>query len=170
MGHRSAGTASLGIILGILLAMSAWPSDVARAQSARCNDGSVHHPSLPGGFIDGDFALIGRDPGGKNAFQGQARIQSDGCAVTVYRRIGETGTVIRGGWKRLDLPEGAYALEFRSEDGASVWSCQVSIDLDNYARLTCFHILVAAPKDAPGLEAYFPTATWPDSMPGKNFE
>ena len=158
-----------GVLTIFLLGACALPGS-ATAQNVKCKDGSVRHPILPDGFIDGDYALIGRDPGGSPAFEGRARITSDGCAVTVERQIGETISVIRGGWQRLDLPDGAYALEFRSDDGAAFWSCQVSVDLDNYARLTCFRILTDAAGGAPGLEAMFPTATWPDSMPGKTFE
>ena len=156
-------------ILTVFLGVCAL-SGSATAQKVNCEDGSVRHPILPDGFIDGDYALIGRDPGESRAFEGRARIKSDGCAVTVERRIDDTISVIRGGWQRLDLPDGAYALEFRSDDGAALWSCQVSVDLDNYARLTCFRILTNAAGGAPGLEAMFPTATWPDSMPGKAFE
>ena len=158
-----------GVLAVFLLGACAVPG-LATAQKVNCEDGSVRHPILPDGFIDGDYALIGRHPGGSPAFEGQARIKSDGCAVTVERRIGDATSVIRGGWQRLDLPDGAYALEFRSDDGAALWSCQVSVDLDNYARLTCFRILTNAAGGAPGLEAMFPTATWPDSMPGKTFE
>ena len=156
---------NLGVgLISVCLAISpAW------AQEQDCDDGSIAHPMLPDGFIDGDYILVGREPAGKAAYHGRARIESKGCAVVVHRRIGDRQSTVRGGWQKLEHPQGAFALEFRSRDGAAHWSCQVSVDLDNYARLTCFRILAASPDSEPGLEVFFPTATWPDSMPGKHF-
>lgn len=164
-----AGAARALGALYTLLVIACFLPGSAGAQNVNCEDGSVLHPALPDGFIDGDYAVIGRDPGGESAFQGQARIESDGCAVIMHRRIGGSESTIRGGWQRLDIPEGAYALEFRSGGDSALWSCQIGIDLDNYARLTCFRILTGSPGIAPGLEAFFPTTTWPESMKGKDF-
>jgi hypothetical protein len=37
----------------------------------------------------------------------------------------------------------------------------VNGDLDNYSRLTCYWYANRAAHKRPGLEAYFPTETWP---------
>lgn len=143
-----------GLLTGIaVLATAALAAHPAIAES----DDESFLPS----FVVGDYALIGREPGGGGAYAGTARIDRVEDRLVLERRI-DGRTVRAAGRLEPALHGETEVLRFRWQDGAPMaMTCLVSGDLDNYARLTCLWDVVGLPPREPGLEALFPTATWP---------
>ncbi len=154
------------VSLVLLLALNGQ----ALAQETGCIDGEITAKLPPPGFFDGDYALIGRAPDGGAAYHGRARIETDGCAMTLRRRIVDRERVATGGWKLLDHPQGAAVLEFREAEDGTILNCLFDADLGNYPRLTCMRTAIGVAHSEPGLEALFPTASWPDTAPGKRYD
>ncbi len=119
-------------------------------------------------FVAGDYALIGREPGGGAAYAGTARITQDGDQLILERQIGG-GTVRAVGRAEVPSPPGeGQVLRFRWDDGhAMLMTCLVAGDLDNYARLTCLWGADGQPRE-PGLEAMFATAARADDAGSQN--
>jgi hypothetical protein len=121
-------------------------------------------------FVVGDYVVLGRQPRGGPPCVGTARIQRDGMALVRFRRFDGHEVAARG-WFDLASPGGGRVLRFRwGENGLKEMTCEVHSDLDNYARITCCWHSANEVTTAPGLEALFSTAWWPDSPPGRSFE
>jgi hypothetical protein len=113
-------------------------------------------------FVAGDYAVVGRKPDGGAPYAGTATISEDRPQVVLERRIG--GRTVRAiGRVEVPSPPGeGHVLRFRWNEGQAVtMTCLAAGDLENYARLTCLWGADGEPPQEPGLEAMFPTATWP---------
>lgn len=117
-------------------------------------DEAPHTP--PPAFFAGQYALIGQHAADGAAYAGTATITVDGEDGMVLTRTidGETNREI-GVFASLAPMVDATVLTLRRSDGQVVASCLWTIDLDNYARLTCLRE-PAGEGDAPGREALFP--------------
>jgi hypothetical protein len=119
-------------------------------------------------FVVGDYAIVGQYSDSSTAYSGVARIEKrkDGLALT--RRIGPR-TITADGWIEVPHPPAeGEVLRFRWIDkDPMLMTCLVNGDLDNYARLTCYVIPEGRKYIQPGVEAMFPTNTWPSNAPGK---
>ncbi|HZP08330.1 hypothetical protein [Methyloceanibacter sp.] len=114
------------------------------------------------GFVEGEYAVIGQEPDGGPVYSGSARIEVADGGVTLTERRGTHEFTAEGKVEVPDPPGEAEVLRFRWQDGGPMaMTCLVSGDLDNYARLTCFWLREGSDLKRPGLEAMFPTATWP---------
>jgi hypothetical protein len=153
------------VSLALLLVLTGQAS----GQPTECVESGNGNLPLPG-FFDGDYALVGKNPDGGAAYHGHARIETEGCAMTLRRRIGDQERIASGGWKALDHPQGAVVLEFRDAADGAVLKCQFDVDLGNYPRLTCLRTMIGIVHSEPGLEALFPTTSWPDTAPGKRYD
>ncbi|MCE4056398.1 hypothetical protein [Pseudomonas sp. Au-Pse12] len=109
-------------------------------------------------MVPGQFMLIGKQPDGGPAYAGTAVIRYENQALTLLKTIdGQTTTAI-GKVERARIAE-ADVVNF-SWPGHSA-TCLVRGDLDNYSRLSCYWFNNGVEHQEPGLEAYFPTETWP---------
>lgn len=136
----------LGLALGTLLA-SAW------LQAADPADPHVYYSLVPGQFM-----LIGKEPDGGPTYSGTAVIRFENQALTLVRTIDGKTTTATGKVERATMAE-ADVLRF-SWPGHDA-TCLVRGDLDNYSRLSCYWTRDGVDHKEPGLEAYFPTETWP---------
>jgi hypothetical protein len=102
--------------------------------------------------------LIGQFPDGGEAYQGTAQITYRDGRLQLVKHIEDKAITAEGKVERAD-PGEADVLRFRWPDHEE--TCLVSIDLDNYARLSCYWIVTGTEHKKPGLEAYFSTETWP---------
>jgi hypothetical protein len=114
-------------------------------------------------FLAGDYIIVGREPDGGAAYNGQAAIDVRNDGVVMHGRRGGVEIIATG---RLDAasPGEGRVLRFHSgKPAATDMTCLVSTDLDNYARLTCLWWRIGTQPKQPGLEAMFPTGAWPDT-------
>ena len=115
-------------------------------------------------FVVGDYAVVGRESDG-TPYGGSARISfaegSSSVLLLEQRRAGQQ--IMATGRLEVPSPPGeGKVLRFRWRASAPmVMTCLVGSDLDNYARLTCVWLTEGSKPEQPGLEAMFPTATWP---------
>jgi hypothetical protein len=121
------------------------------------------------GFVVGDYVLIGRESNNGSPYNGVARIERTSDGLIIRRRIGDE-SILGTGTVKASISGESILLQFH-DAGAEPrqTTCLIQSDLDNYARLTCLWTGEGAPVVEPGLEAYFPTETWPDTAPNKGF-
>lgn len=150
--HATIQKAARTLTLVLLLAAAGIGEAVAQDDEA----------SFLRSFVVGEYALIGRAPGGGEAYAGTARIEENGEGLTMLRRVGGR-TVSAAGRVEVPQPPGeGMVLRFEWQDEAAVaMTCLVSGDLDNQARLTCLWNRPSSPAREPGQEALFSTANWP---------
>jgi hypothetical protein len=104
------------------------------------------------------YALIGQLPDGGAAYQGTAEITYLDSRLQLVKHIENKAITATGKVERAD-PGESYVLRFRWPEHEE--TCLVSVDLDNYGRLSCYWIVKGTDHKKPGLEAYFSTETWP---------
>jgi hypothetical protein len=121
-------------------------------------------------FVEGDYALVGREPDGGAPYGGTARIERHDATLLLHEKRGARTIAATGRIETPSPPGEGRVLRFRWRDPEPMlMSCLVSGDLDNYARLTCTWLQEGTHPAAPGLEALFPTAAWErDSESGKD--
>lgn len=122
-------------------------------------------------FLEGDYVVIGRDADDGMPYTGRARIEQHEGRLLLSRNVnGEMVTSV--GEIEIPGPPGeSRVLRFHDDaDSERTSSCLIHGDLDNHARLTCYWTIDGSEHTEPGLEAYFPTATWPEEAPNKSFK
>ncbi|NBF06846.1 hypothetical protein GV819_31725 [Pseudomonas sp. Fl5BN2] len=123
------------------------------AHAAQTPEPHIYYSMVPGHFM-----FIGKDPDGGATYSGTAVIRFENQALTLVKtQDGKTSTAI-GKVERAAMAE-ADVLRFTWPGHSS--TCLVRSDLDNYSRLSCYWIENGVEHKEPGLEAYFPTETWP---------
>jgi len=122
-------------------------------------------------FVPGDYAVVGKSPDKGSCYSGVARIERKGSRLVLLRQIGSKLIIAEGGVEVPHPPGEGEVLRFRwHEKEPMVMTCLVGGDLDNYARLTCYWVSENGKHMEPGLEALFPTETWPDAAPSKGIQ
>ncbi|QIH09755.1 MULTISPECIES: hypothetical protein [unclassified Pseudomonas] len=135
-------TTLLGVLLGSLA-----------AHAAQAPEPHIYYSLVPGHYL-----FIGKEPDGGPTYSGTAVIRFENQALTLVKTLnGQTTTAI-GKVERAVMGE-AEVLRFSWPGHSS--TCLVRGDLDNYSRLTCYWVKAGIEHLEPGLEAYFPTETWP---------
>ena len=107
-------------------------------------------------FLPGHYIVIGKTPGSKKTYLGEASIRRQQGELVVVRHI--DGKHFRGTARvEVATPDDVAVLRVRfSQEGVPYEeTCLVGSDLDNYARMTCHLYLSGAGTDQPGLEAFF---------------
>jgi hypothetical protein len=144
------------IVLAVIAALRTAPT-FAKDVTPQADD-----PLLD--FVVGDYATVGRNPGGGTAYTGSARIErvADGLLLTETR---SNGRIKAAGRIEVPSPPGEVkVLRFRWRDPEpTTMTCLVAGDLDNYARMTCLWQRDGREQQQPGLEAMFSTTAWPDA-------
>jgi hypothetical protein len=113
--------------------------------------------------VPGRFAVIGQLPDDGAPYKGRAKIAYSEGRFQLLKEIGETSVTAQGTVERADPGEGDV-IRFRWPDHEE--TCLVRLDLDNYARLSCYWSVSGTAHRQPGLESYFPTDAWPpESQP-----
>jgi hypothetical protein len=135
-------------LLGLLLASLA-------AQAAPKQDQDLH---IYYSMVPGQFMLIGKEPDGGPTYSGTAVIRYENQALTLVKTIDGKTTTATGKVERATMAE-ADVLRFSWPVHNA--TCLVRGDLDNYSRLSCYWTRDGVDHKEPGLEAYFPTETWP---------
>jgi hypothetical protein len=108
-------------------------------------------------FISGDYEMLLREPGSNEAYTAQAKIvvSSKDKSVTLLETRQKSAMRRWQGKFRDASPGDGCVLELDSAPYRA--GCLVSVDLDNYARLTCRVGFKAKPYDeSPGIAALFP--------------
>ena len=119
-------------------------------------------------FVFGYYAIVGQYPDSSTAYSGVARIEKKKDSLILTRRIGSRTITADGRIEVPHPPAEGEVLRFRWVDkDPMLMTCLVNGDLDNYARLTCYVIPEGRKYIQPGIEAMFPTNTWPSNAPGK---
>jgi hypothetical protein len=108
--------------------------------------------------VPGRFAVIGQWPDDGAPYKGRAKIVYAEGRLHLLKEIGEMSVTAEGTVERAD-PGESDVVRFRWPDHEE--TCLVRLDLDNYARLTCYWTVSGTSHRQPGLEAYFPTDAWP---------
>ncbi|MGF6594605.1 hypothetical protein ABIE20_004845 [Pseudomonas sp. 2835] len=112
------------------------------------------------GFVVGPYALIGKAPDNGATYSGRATLRYvDGQLLLTTTLDGKTRTAI--GQVEVAAIAKAKVLRFTWPGHRS--TCLIHGDLDNYARLTCYWQRDGVEHKEPGMESYFPTATWPEN-------
>ena len=111
-------------------------------------------------FLPGPYALIGQAPDGGAAYSGSADITFSNGVLSLVKTINGHTTRATGTVERAVIAE-ADVLAFKAPGENA--TCLVHGDLDNYGRLTCYWTHPGVDHKRPGLEAYFPTAAWPEN-------
>ncbi|UUT21874.1 hypothetical protein [Pseudomonas sp. T8] len=117
-------------------------------------------PHLYYSMTPGRYALIGQEPDGGATYSGNAEIRYQDGTLTLVKTINGTTTTATGKVERASIAE-ADVLRFYWPSHSS--TCLLRGDLDNYSRLSCYWIDNGVEHKRPGLEAYFPTETWPEN-------
>jgi hypothetical protein len=133
---------ALNLVIALLLTASAQAKDAGP----------------PASFFVGQYEIVGRSPGQAGpAYSGWAVVTLDGEALSIVRCI--AGKESRG---RLAFAAATadrirvIRTRFTLGGEALEATCQIHVDLDNYARLTCYTYPVDQPAIAtPGIEALF---------------
>ena len=103
-------------------------------------------------------ALIGQFPDGGATYKGMAEITYQDDRLQLVKHIENKAITAEGKVERAN-PGETNVLRFRWPEHEE--TCLVSIDLDNYSRLSCYWTEQGTDHKQPGLEAYFSTETWP---------
>ncbi|WP_233281644.1 hypothetical protein [Pseudomonas tructae] len=110
------------------------------------------------GFVVGPYALIGKEPDNGATYSGRATLRYlDGQLVLAKTIDGKTHTAIG----KVEVAAIAKAKVLRFTWPGHHSTCLIHGDLDNYARLTCYWQRDGIEHKEPGMETYFPTASWP---------
>ena len=117
----------------------------------------------PPSFFVGQYEIVGRSPGaGGRAYSGWAEVKLDGEKLSIVRCVG--GRASHGAMEFSTATADRIRVirsRFELDGGALESTCQVHVDLDNYARLTCYTYPAGEAAIAtPGIEALF-HAKWP---------
>jgi hypothetical protein len=122
-----------------------------------CFSHVIHAGGVPPEFLIGKYLLIGKAIDSQETYQGKMEIYSDKDLLRIKRSI--NGTVVYGtaAIERAEMADGAEVLRLRfNENGMDVEeACLMRVDLDNYARISCYLYYPGKGTDAPGLEAMF---------------
>ncbi len=110
-------------------------------------------------FLVGKYAFIGKNPDGGATYSGTAEIREAGEGLVLMKHMGATTIVAKGRIEHASPGEGKVVRFLWPGHGAT---CLALSDLDNYGRLSCYWWENGKAHKEPGLEAYFPTATWPE--------
>lgn len=117
-------------------------------------------PSMLHTMLPGHYAIIGQMPNSGETYAGSAQITLNEGMLELTRTIdGQTinGT---GAVEHAEIGE-AEVVRFRWPGHSA--TCLHQLDLDNYSRLSCYWTPDGQTPKLPGLEAYFPTANWPQA-------
>jgi len=117
----------------------------------------------PASFFVGRYEIVGRSPGTQGrAYSGWAEVRLDGESLSTVRCVDGKrgdGTLVfaEATGDRIRVIRSRFELDGEALEA----TCQVHVDLDNYARLTCLTYPVAQRAiPTPGVEALF-HAKWP---------
>ena len=152
MGRFALGVSAALGASGALGCASASPDGTTPGAAARAPEA---------GFFAGAYEIVGRTPAGL-PYTGWARLEPDGDELVADRCVGGVAsrTAVEFSTVSADaIP--ALRTHFPVGDELLRATCQIHVDFDNYARLTCF----TEPEDGervvqPGLETLF-FARWP---------
>lgn len=114
----------------------------------------------PAAFFAGDYEVVGRDIEGK-PYAGWARLLAEGEELSIHRCVDGIESVVafeRSTATADDIP--VWRTRFSRGEVPYEAMCQFHVDLDNYARFTCYTVPVGERVETPGLEALF-HAQWP---------
>ncbi|WP_327438071.1 hypothetical protein [Pseudomonas donghuensis] len=112
------------------------------------------------GFVVGPYALVGKQPDNGATYSGRATLRYlDGQLVLAMTIDGKTRTAIG----KVEVAAIARAKVLRFTWPGHYSTCLAHSDLDNNARLTCYWQRDGVEHKEPGMESYFPTATWPEN-------
>ncbi len=140
--------AALAVALG--LSAAAWQAAAASAPEVA----EFHYEMLVGRYV-----VIGRMPEGGATYAAQADIAYAHGMLTLTRTEGGATVTWPG---RIERASPGERLVVRFEGSGRHATCLTGMDLENYARLTCYWVLDGQPVPRqPGLEAYFSTEVWP---------
>jgi hypothetical protein len=120
--------------------------------------GRDEEPSMYYTLVPGRYALIGQFPDGGTVYQGTAEITYQDGRLELVKHIEDKAITAEGEVESAN-PGESKVLRFRWPEHKE--TCLVSVDLDNYGRLSCYWIVTGTDHKKPGLEAYFSTETWP---------
>lgn len=135
---------ALAVVVPALLSVASAPDESER---------HIYYTLVPG-----RFALIGQFPDGGATYQGTAEITDQNGRLHLVKHVDGKDVTAEGAVERAD-PGEADVLRFRWP--GHIATCLVGSDLDNYSRLTCHWTIDGSEHKKPGLEAYFPTESWP---------
>jgi len=118
----------------------------------------------PASFFVGRYEIVGRSPGtAERPYSGWAEVRLDGESLSIVRCVAgkRSNATLEFGSATVDHIR-VIRSRFELDGEALEATCQVHVDLDNYARLTCLTYPVAQPAiPTPGVEAWF-HARWLD--------
>jgi hypothetical protein len=120
--------------------------------------GDDAEPAVYYTLAPGSYALIGQFPDGGATYKGMAEITYQDDRLQLVKHIENKAITAEGKVERAN-PGETNVLRFRWPEHEE--TCLVSIDLDNYSRLSCYWTVQGTDHKQPGLEAYFSTETWP---------
>jgi hypothetical protein len=112
-------------------------------------------------LVPGHYVVIGRHPDAGKTYSGTASISYEHGHLLLSKKLGED-TVSATGVVGKASPGEADLIRFEWEDHSE--TCLLAVDLDNYSRLTCYWTVNGAKHREPGLEAYFSTDAWHNSL------
>lgn len=121
-------------------------------------------PSMLHTMLPGHYAIVGQMPDGGEAYAGSAQITLNEGVLELTRTIGTQTVSGTGTVEHAKIGE-AEVVRLRWPGHNA--TCLHRLDLDNYSRLSCYWTPDGQPPKQPGLEAYFPTANWPQAATGK---
>lgn len=139
-----------GPILAVLLLSLATAHNGAFAAE---NEPSMLHTMLPG-----HYAIVGQMPDDGAAYAGSAQIRLNEGVLEITRTVGTQTVSASGTVEQAQIGE-AEVVRLRWPGHSA--TCLHRPDLDNYSRLSCYWTPDGESPQKPGLEAYFPTANWP---------
>lgn len=115
-------------------------------------------PSMLHTMLPGHYAIIGQLPDGGGIYAGSARITLNEGMLDVTRTIGTQSISASGTVEQTQIGETEVVrLRWPGHNA----TCLHQLDLDNYSRLSCYWAADGQAPQKPGLEVYFPTASWP---------
>ncbi len=121
-------------------------------------------PSMLHTMLPGHYAIVGQMPDGGEAYTGSAQITLNEGVLELTRTIGTQTVSGTGTVEHAKIGE-AEVVRLRWPGHNA--TCLHRLDLDNYSRLSCYWTPDGQPPKQPGLEAYFPTANWPQAATDK---
>ncbi len=104
-------------------------------------------------LIPGEYHVLQWLPGSKSPGLLTGTVTSAKTAMQV--QVSDEETEVNGSARLNASREGVTTLVMTLADGRES-SCLITIDLDNYARLTCYTYQQDGSSKAPGVEAWFP--------------
>lgn len=139
--------------IAALAGVAFWLATPGQAEA-----GSEPQSHPPAEFFAGSYSLFGQLPGGGETYSGSVRIEAaDDGTLRIERTIDGRAAHETGRFASLEPMFDAEVLNIHDGTGMIVGSCLWSVDLDNYARLTCLRLAPGIRADRPGQEAMFPS-------------